>query len=172
MGLRAVRRGSANPCNCVLRAVFRACFERFRHCTYKEKHLSHVSLEYAPGGGRRITWARKDEEYVADFYLVARRTLEPNEWKIFTFHYLLGADWRLCCRRLGMERGNFFHAAYRIEQKLGRTFRELKPYALFPLADYFHGRTYNDWPAIDKDRPAARRGSLSRLLKVPVRQAA
>ena len=42
-----------------------------------------------------------------------------------------------------MDRGNFFHAVYRIEQKLGKVFRELKPYALFPLDEYFHGRTVN-----------------------------
>jgi hypothetical protein len=38
-----------------------------------------------------------------------------------------------------MDRGNFFHAVYRIEQKLGRVFRELEPYALFPVNEYFHG---------------------------------
>ncbi len=37
-----------------------------------------------------------------------------------------------------MERGAFFHEAYRIEQKLGRTFRELKPFALFPIDEYFN----------------------------------
>jgi hypothetical protein len=40
---------------------------------------------------------------------------------------------------LGIDRGNFFHAVYRIEQKLGRIFRELTPYPLFPVDDYFHG---------------------------------
>ena len=39
-----------------------------------------------------------------------------------------------------MDRGNFFHAVYRVEQKLGKVFRELKPYALYPLDEYFHGR--------------------------------
>jgi hypothetical protein len=38
-----------------------------------------------------------------------------------------------------MDRGNFFHAVYRIEQKLGKVFRELEPYPLFPLSDYFNG---------------------------------
>jgi hypothetical protein len=38
-----------------------------------------------------------------------------------------------------MDRGNFFHSVYRIEQKLGRGFRELEPYALFPLDEYFNG---------------------------------
>jgi hypothetical protein len=38
-----------------------------------------------------------------------------------------------------MDRGNFFHSVYRIQQKLGRVFRELEPYGLFPVDDYFHG---------------------------------
>ena len=46
------------------------------------------------------------------------RTLDPQEWDVFRFHFMLGADWRLCCRRLDMDRGRFFHAIYRIEQKL------------------------------------------------------
>jgi hypothetical protein len=59
------------------------------------------------------------------------------EWNLFRFHYLLGADWSLCARRLGMTRGNIFHAFYRIEEKLGRAFRETVPYSLYPLEDYF-----------------------------------
>ena len=61
------------------------------------------------------------------------------EHRLFRYHFLLGADWKLCTRKLGMDRGNFFHAVYRIEQKLGRVFRELEPYPLFPLDEYFHG---------------------------------
>lgn len=76
---------------------------------------------------------------MADFTLVSRRNLDEIEYTIFRFHYLLGADWMLCCRRLKIDRGEFFHHVYRIQQKLGRTFRELEPYALFPLDEYFHG---------------------------------
>lgn len=86
-----------------------------------------------------MNWGRKDEEYVADFCLVSRRALDDEEYRLFRSHFLLGADWRLCCTRLSMNRGNFFHAVYRIQQKLGRAFRELEPYALFPLDEYFHG---------------------------------
>jgi hypothetical protein len=96
-------------------------------------------LEPHAGRQRPNTWGRKDEEYIADFSLVARRSLDEDEYRLFRFHFLLGADWKLCTRKLGMDRGNFFHSVYRIEQKLGRTFRELAPYPLFPLDDYFHG---------------------------------
>jgi hypothetical protein len=91
------------------------------------------------GRQRPMTWGRKDEEYIADFYLISRRTLDEFEHRLFRCHFLLGADWKLCARTLGIDRGNFFHAVYRIEQKLGRVFREVEPYALFPVDEYFHG---------------------------------
>ena len=76
---------------------------------------------------------------MADFCLVSRRNLTETEHRLFRYHFLLGAEWMLCARKLGLSRGNFFHAVYRIEQKLGRVFRELQPYPLFPLDDYFNG---------------------------------
>lgn len=143
LGIRLGRNKKAHPCNCVLRAIFRACFERFRQCSSREKYMSKVTLDLAPGGTRKGSWGRKDEEFAADFCLISRRTLNELEYRIFKFHFLLGADWKLCCRRLRIDRGNFFHAVYRIEQKLGRVFRELEPYSLFPVDDYFHGPVKN-----------------------------
>jgi hypothetical protein len=123
----------------VFRAIFRACHARFRSCASKEKYISRVSLEANPGRQRKSVWGLKDEEYIADFCLVSRRTLSEPEYRLFKYHFLLGADWKLCCRKLNIDRGTFFHAVYRIEQKLGRTFRELEPHALFPLDEYFSG---------------------------------
>lgn len=138
-GLRLARKGALTPCNCVLRSIFRICFNRFQKCVTQERHLSRPSLEPHLGRSRPSTWGRKDEEYIADFTLIARRNLSAAEHRLFRYHFLLGADWKLCSRKLGMDRGNFFHAVYRIEQKLGRVFRELEPYSLYPLEDYFHG---------------------------------
>ncbi len=158
-GLRGGDKLATNPCNCVLRNIFRACYARFRHCATKEKYLSKVTLEHSGGRDRRLIWGRKDEEYVADFCLVSKRNLEGLEADIFRYHFLLGADWRLCCRKLKVDRGNFFHSVYRIEQKLGRIFRELTPYGLFPLDEYFNGRI---------DSTAAERANL---FVMPIRQA-
>ncbi len=138
-GLRLARKGALAPCNCVLRTIFRICYNRFIKCVTQEKHLSRTSVEPHAGQARPSTWGRKDEEYIADFCLVSRRTLTDFEHQLFRWHFLLGADWKLCARKAGIDRGNFFHAVYRIEQKLGRVFRELEPYALFPLDEYFHG---------------------------------
>ena len=74
---------------------------------------------------------------MADFCLISRRVLDDYEHRIFRYHFLLGADWRLCARMLKMDRGNFFHLVYRIQQKLGCAFAETSPYALFPVTEYF-----------------------------------
>jgi hypothetical protein len=87
----------------------------------------------------RRSWnVRKREEFCADVFLVAKRNLDATEWAVFRFHHMLGAEWTLCARKLGMDKGAFFNAVYRIERKLGRVFVELKPFALFPTDEYFH----------------------------------
>lgn len=175
LGLRENNKGEQLPCNCVFRSIFRACYARFRHSVMKEKRYTHVALEYSAHGGRRITWGRKDEEYIADFLLVCRRFLSDAEHQVFRYHFLLGADWNLCVRKLNISRGTFFHTVYRIQQRLGRVFRELKPYALFPLDEYFNGRTENETPSRLRDPRrvvAMRPNSLMRRLDVPVRKVA
>ncbi len=126
-------------CRCVDRAVFRACLERFRSCVASLHYAQPVLERVGTGPKARTCYARKNEEYMADFTLVAKRALAPVEYALFRFHFLLGADWKLCSRRLGMDRGTFFHAVYRVEEKLGRVLASLQPYPLFPLADYFRG---------------------------------
>jgi hypothetical protein len=138
-GVRTVWKTKEAPCNCVFRAVFRACFNRYRECVEAGKYSSMVSLEFCQGrdGGR--TYSRKLEEYMADFCLVAKRTLDEDEHRTFRFYFLLGADWKLCSRQLKLDRGSLFHMVYRVQQKLGRAFAEIQPYPLYPVADYFAG---------------------------------
>ncbi len=152
------------PCNCVLRGIFRLCYNRFRYCADKDKHIARTTLEVGMGGkSTRYVWGRKEEEYAADFFLVSRRNLEGLEWDIFRFHFLLGADWRLCCLRLKLDRGTFFHHVYRMEQRLGRVFRELKPYALYPLDEYFGGTLYQDEPVLPTPQSAQRTNDLMNM---------
>lgn len=127
------------PCNCVLRSIFRICFEKFHHLATQEKRISHVTLDGAGAQCRKSVWGRKDEEFIADFLAMAKRTLDVEEHRIFRFHFLLGASWRMCCERLNMDKGLFFHALYRIEQKMGRALRETQPYGLYPIDEYYHG---------------------------------
>lgn len=139
----------------------------------KEKHISRVSLESNPGRQRKSVWGMKNEEFMADFCLVSRRTLDDYEYKIFRFHFLLGADWKLCCRQLKMDRGAFFHDIYRIQQKLGRTFRELQPHALFPLDEYFNSTARLPVPANSDFRVETEEAPQAiNVLKFPVKRAA
>lgn len=149
-GLRLARKGKEVPCACVFRAIFRACYHRFQECVAKGEHTSAVTLEFCRGAGSHRTYCRKREEFMADFCLVSRRLLPHLEHQIFRYHFLLGADWKLCCRRLRMDRGSFFHEVYRIEEKLGRAFAELEPYALFPLDEYFSGMIWR--PSLETPR--------------------
>ena len=139
-GAKRQRRGEIIPCHCVLRAIFRACYARFRVCVEKEKYMSRVSFEHFGGKERRMMWCRKDEEYAADFHLVSRRILDPFHYRVFSYYYLLGAGWKLCCRQLRMDRGQFFHAIYRVQEALGQAFYKLEPYALYPPREYFTTR--------------------------------
>lgn len=137
LGLCRGRDGDV-PCSCVTRAIFRVCNNRFRSCVEKDRGASIVRLErIGYGHSTHMAFGRKNEEYIADFYLVCKRTLNENEWRIFNWAYLLGADWSLCHKRLNMSRSHFIHACQRMEAKLGKGFRETAPFALFPLDEYF-----------------------------------
>jgi hypothetical protein len=138
-GMRLVYRKQETPCNCVFRAVFRACLSRFRECAVSEGLSGTVSWEFCGGPTPRRTYSRKREEYMADFCLLSRRLLSDDEHRLFRAYFLLGADWRLCARQFKLDRGNLFHAIYRIERRLGRLFAEVEPYALYPLDEYFGG---------------------------------
>jgi len=145
-GLGLQRQGSAHvPCSCVTRAIFKACFNRFKASVAKDKGASTVKLErLGMGTGRssHMTFGRKTEEYIADFYLVCKRTLTEVEWELFRFHYLLGAGWNLIQRHFtALSREAFFTMTNAMEAKLGRAFRETAPFALYPLDEYFSATT-------------------------------
>ena len=95
-------------CSCVFRAMFRECLAYFRSCYVSGFGI--VSLEHCSGPCGRRLYSRKQEEYVADFDLVSRRVLNDQDYLIFRSYFLLGMDWSSCASKMGMNRGNFFHA--------------------------------------------------------------
>lgn len=101
--------------------------------------MSTVTLEFRRGRDSHRSYGRRTEEYVADFCLVSQRGLDDFEKKLFRYHYLLGGDWKLCCRMLKMDRASFFYRIYRMEEKMGHALSETEPYALYPLDEYFGG---------------------------------
>lgn len=156
-----IRGGAERPCDCVFRAIFRACYRRFRECALPGAQVSTVSIEHAHGPGGKRFYSRKREEFAADFCLITRRVLNDLEYKLFRYTFLLGADWRMAAPRLGLDRGTFFHLLYRVEEKLGREFADTKPYALYPIDEYFGGvvqvREFNI-----SHRPIRLRGEIDR----------
>ena len=131
--------------------------------------MSQARLQLMGGRDRRMVWGRRDEEYIADFCLVSRRALDDFQYKLFRYHFLLGADWKLCCRQLNIDRGTFFHEVYRVQQRLGRVFRELEPYALFPLDEYFGGSVRKDLGGL---KNVVRMPAPKTALRPPVRKVA
>ena len=101
--------------------------------------FNHLSRGTSNRHGRLapMAWSRPREEYAADFLLVSRRALTPEQFRLFEMHFLQGHDWMACAAKLGLSRGNFFHEVYRIQEKLGRVYAELQPYALYPPHAYF-----------------------------------
>jgi hypothetical protein len=158
-----------SPCACVLRTIFRACLFRLYACNSLDHYIARVVYEFTPGHDSSRSWTHKTQDYAADFHLIAQRTLTEREMTILRLHYLRRFDWHVCCNFLRMDRGAFFHACYRIEQKLGRAYRETRPYALYPCDEYFGGtmrRTRAEPYLIDSFR------TKFEVLRPPVRQAA
>jgi len=145
-GIRTVHNNREVVCNCVYRAAFRACLNRFRECVLSSTVSSPVEIEACNGRDTHRRYCRKREEYMADFTLLARRVLTPLEHRVFRIHFLLGADWKLCTRQMNVDRGTFFHFVYLVEQKMGRAVREVEPYALYPLDEYFSNPTLKKDP--------------------------
>src|ERR1039458_5568034 len=130
-------------CSCVDRKVFRIVLAKIRTIAVGAHLIRPLALVAASRPYGQQGHGRRNEEFTADVYLTAKRTLtDPIEWDLFRFHYMLGADWRACCPKLGnMDRGTFWHCAYRVEEKLGKMWRELQPFPLYPVDEYFRGAT-------------------------------
>jgi hypothetical protein len=137
--MREFQRGLDKPCHCVFRAIFRACFDRFREYANASEQPGAVTIESNQGPKGYRVYSLKRQEYVADFCLAAQRALPAADYKLFRYVYLLGANSLLCCRYLELDQGTYFRALYRIEETLGRHLAELQPYPLFPVDEYMGG---------------------------------
>lgn len=143
-GMRWIRsrypgRGRWRPCRCALLGVFRCCYERWLQIESGDQ-ISQVQYGIRADTAAYAGYSMPDLEYSADFVLLAKRHLtNATERAIFQLHFMEERDWRDCCRRLDMERGAFYHAVYRIEQRMGRVYAETQPYPLFPMENYFAG---------------------------------
>jgi hypothetical protein len=157
LGLYEPRHRIEKPCRCVMRAIFRACFNKYKSCSEALPRMSTFELlklgknagatgktsSAACGRSAKSRYGYPNAEYCADFAGIARRTLRAGSQhhRLFDLHFIGGADWKVCTQKLGIDRGSFFHEVYRVEEALGRAYRDTKPFPLWPLDEYFGGTT-------------------------------
>lgn len=148
LGLRHTEKlGEARPCGCVFRRIFRACLERYQTCASNAQRIKPVTHEYFSGTRGLRSFGRRNEEFIADFEAISRRTLDAEEMDLLRLYFFQGHGWKTCADRLKSNRGAIFHMVYSIEEKLGRAFRETEPYSIFPIDEYFSGIAYRKVPA-------------------------
>jgi hypothetical protein len=104
-------------CKCVLRNIFNRKLKRYLDLRAEDKWCSPVIPLRTSNGN--LVWGRPHEEYQAEFYATAKRSLTEEQFALFRLHFLDGGDWKLCCRLLRLDRGNFFHEVYRIKERIG-----------------------------------------------------
>lgn len=133
---RGTGRRVESVCQCVLRSIFRACFEKYHNLQVMTGAIGAPSYDRQKSTGLKRMWGIKRNEFIADFEIIARRALSADEHKLFTMYFLQNLKWEQCAGPLGVDRGNFFHGVYRIEAKVGRAFFETKPYGIYPIDEY------------------------------------
>jgi hypothetical protein len=82
--------------------------------------------------------AHVNEDLIADFTLIGKRILGPDDHQLFRFAYILAADVRACAKRLRIDRETCFQRLQAIEATCGAYFRDVRPYPIFPLKSYFN----------------------------------
>jgi hypothetical protein len=157
VGLYEPQRRNEKPCKCVMRSIFRACYARYVSCSEAPPRMTMIALfrhskntgatgkntSAASGPPVKLRYGYPDAEYCADFVGIAKRTFgrATPRYTLFDLHYLQGEDWKVCTAKLGIDRGSFFHEVYRVEEALGRAYRDTQPFPLWPLDEYFGGRS-------------------------------
>lgn len=134
-------------CPCVARKIFHTVLARrdYFYESGKITQINYTQMEYKAYGdssnaGVYTVYGIMNLEYCIDFEILARHSLSETQFLIFKLRYLQKKNFKVCCKRARLSRGNFFHMCYIIEQKVGLAALALKPYPLFPISDYFDQR--------------------------------
>lgn len=112
-------------CNCCFRRIFRHCLSKYRKISF------YPSLD-----------DRRQENFLADFILLAKHELSEQNFLIFILYHIQELSWSTIGAKLNMNRDETFRTIYRIEKKLGKVYSLMEPYSLWPLSSYF---TKGDW---------------------------
>ncbi|MCC7235585.1 MAG: hypothetical protein IT163_09800 [Bryobacterales bacterium] len=151
---RYLSRGRSNTCRCVYRKVFDLVMTQV-----------HNRTGYAHDFKKQTF---KQSEWLADVQLLAMRALDGHELSktIYRLGCVEDRDYKVVSAKVGLSRGNYFHAVYRMKEVVGRAWLETKPHAVYPTDQYFslelpdaqHKRTKHrriDSPFVPTQQPAA-----------------
>lgn len=119
-------------CGCVLRAVFRICWDQYKYSAENGISLNRCCVMEISRGGKILT-GLPHAEFVADFERAVARALTPARRKLFELHFAGGLAWYDCLAKLRLDRGQFFHEVYRVEEAIGAECLK----GLYPLDQYF-----------------------------------
>ncbi len=122
-------------CGCVLRRVFRICLQQYRYSVENASNLNRCCMTEIGRSGKILT-GLPHAEYVADFERAAERALDRGRRKLFQMHFLNRLEYPACLAKLRLDRGNFFHEAYRVEEQVGAECLK----GIYPLDQYFGAR--------------------------------
>lgn len=124
------------PCTCAYRGIFTECLEKFRALVESRDGIGRdCFLELSRAGP--VMASLKQVEFMVDFETVAKRPLSALRRQILELHFLQGMEWRPCSARLRMDRGNFWHEAYKVMEESGKA---LANAGVWPLDEYFGAR--------------------------------
>ena len=127
-------------CACVNRKIFGIVYGRVRYAMQGHHLNPSIPLDRfvsGSGGGKRGVRSHVNEDLIAEFTLIGKRILSPDQHQLFRFAYILGADVRACAKRLGLDRGQCLQRLQAIEATCGAYFRDVRPYPIYPLKSYF-----------------------------------
>ncbi len=137
-------------CNCVWRNVFRECLKKYHN-------LEHAGTVTRRGASAEML----ETDYRVDFASICRKALSDLKQRmIWEWYFVADLSEPECIRIVNrkqqdasLHRRNFYHLAYKVEARCGKALWETRPYALFPLREYFDERRGSvAFPRIQNDR--------------------
>lgn len=133
-GMRSSRGHGMTVCECVHRHIFRASLARYRIESDRMGEASSWRIEQV---AHAFSHGNKSAEYCADFGMLARRTLDDAQYRIFVRHIVAKLPWYRCCTVAGANAKKYFYdSVYRIHRLMGIALAEA---GMYPFARYFGG---------------------------------
>lgn len=116
-------------CDCALKAVFDTCLDTYEHIQ-----------PYSSGVARKGSHlSRPNEEFRADFELLAKRALksQPVLLETFLLYHVACVETLQCCAELGVNQGTLYQRICRIKVECGRAFIGGGEDGIYPVCNYF-----------------------------------